>query len=104
LALSRIQGAISHLALFSGSAPAGSDTEDLALDGGSVAHDAKELLAGSFTSSPAGDGTSFLLISRKGTLETFTGERYLEAIKKAEDLARSAEPDITEQTPDALKA
>lgn len=105
LALSRIQSSIRHLALFSGGGgPTDAEIGELALTTDAVANDSKALLAESFTTEPAQDGTSFLLISSKGTLETFSSERYLDAIKKAEDLVRAVASSTEETTPDALKA
>lgn len=105
LTLSRVAGAIRHVALFSESSqPSGSDVSELSVGSESVANDSKAVLADSFSKNPAQDGTAFLLISSKGTLETFSDEQYLDAIKKAEDMARNVDTSLSESTPDALKA
>jgi hypothetical protein len=105
LTLSRVAGSIRHFALFSESSqPANSDLDALSVGTESIANDSKAVLAGSFSKSPEQDGTAFLLISSQGTLETFSDEQYLEAIKKAEDMARNADSSLSESNPDALKA
>jgi hypothetical protein len=104
-ALSTLNSNIGHVLLFQGTQPSSSDIKNLSgSDTASAAFDFKKAFINEFSDKPASDGTAFILISSSGEVQTHTGTKYLDAISKAEALAKKLSVPLTEKTPDVLKA
>jgi len=96
---------IEYILLFTDKSPTEGDVTNLTLSQSIIpAFDSKSVFGSEFSQKAQSDGTEFLMIGIQGEVQTHSGEKYLEAIGKAETLAKKIDQNIAETTPDLLKA
>lgn len=96
---------IEYLLLFTDKSPSEGEVTNFTLNKSIVpVFDTKGVFGSEISQKNRSDGSEFLIIGVQGEVLTHSGEKYLEAIGKAEALAKKIDQNLAETLPDPLKA
>lgn len=95
---------IEYVLLFTDKAPSEGEVTNFTINPLTVpAYDSKGVFGEEFPEKAQSNGSEFLIISTNGDIETHSGEKYLDAIGKAETLAKKVDQNLAATIPDLLK-